>query len=103
MKLTIVAGARPNFLKVAPLIREVERVRDEGESISFRLVHTGQHYDDALSKVFFEELNIPQPDVNLEAGSGSQAVQTANIMIRFEQELADNPCDIVVLVGDVNS
>jgi len=103
MKLTIVAGARPNFLKIAPLIKEIERVRDAGVNIGFRLVHTGQHYDDRLSRVFFDELGIPLPDINLEAGSGSQAVQTANIMVGFEQELVDNPCDIVVVVGDVNS
>lgn len=103
MKLTIVAGARPNFLKIAPLIREIERVRDNGVNISFRLVHTGQHYDDKLSRVFFDELGIPLPHINLEAGSGSQAVQTANIMIGFEQELINHTCDIVVVVGDVNS
>lgn len=103
MKVTIVAGARPNFLKIAPLIREIVRVRDEGEQIGYRLVHTGQHYDDNLSRVFFDELGIPLPDVNLNAGSGTQAVQTANIMIGFEQELLENPCDIVIVVGDVNS
>lgn len=103
MKLTIVAGARPNFLKIAPLIKEIERVRDNGVNISFRLVHTGQHYDDKLSRVFFDELGIPLPHVNLEVGSGSQAVQTANIMVGFEEELINNPCDIVIVVGDVNS
>ncbi len=103
MKLTIVAGARPNFLKIAPLIKEIERVRDAGVNIGFRLVHTGQHYDDTLSRVFFDELGIPLPDINLEVGSGSQAVQTANIMVGFEQELINHPCDVVVVVGDVNS
>lgn len=103
MRLTIIAGARPNFLKVAPLIKEIERVRDEGANIGFRLVHTGQHYDDNLSRIFFDELGIPLPDANLGAGSGSQAVQTANIMIGFEQELIDNKCDLVIVVGDVNS
>lgn len=103
MKVTIVAGARPNFLKIAPLIKEIIHVRDEGNNIGYRLVHTGQHYDDNLSRVFFDELSIPLPDANLNAGSGTQAVQTANIMIGFEQELLENPCDIVVVVGDVNS
>ena len=103
MKLTIVAGARPNFLKIAPLIDEIERVREAGVNISFRLVHTGQHYDDNLSRVFFDELGIPLPHVNLEVGSGSQAEQTAGIMVGFEKELIANPCDIVVVVGDVNS
>lgn len=103
MKLTIVAGARPNFLKVAPLIREIERVRLEGDDISYRLVHTGQHYDENLSRVFFRELQIPEPDANLECGSGSQAVQTAKIMIGFEEELLHHPSDMVIVVGDVNS
>lgn len=103
MRVTIVAGARPNFLKVAPLIKEIERVRDDGADIGYRLVHTGQHYDDNLSRVFFDELGIPLPDVNLNAGSGTQAVQTANIMVGFEQELLENPCDMVIVVGDVNS
>lgn len=103
MKLTIVAGARPNFLKIAPLINEIESVRESGVNISFRLVHTGQHYDDNLSRVFFDELGIPLPHVNLEAGSGTQAEQTANIMVGFEKELSEYPCDIVVVVGDVNS
>ncbi len=103
MKLTIVAGARPNFLKIAPLIREIERVRLEGEDLSYRLVHTGQHYDDNLSRVFFRDLEIPEPDNNLEAGSGSHAVQTANIMVGFEKELIEHPTDLVVVVGDVNS
>lgn len=103
MKLTIVAGARPNFLKIAPLVNEIERVKKEGVNISYRLVHTGQHYDDNLSRIFFDELEIPLPHANLEAGSGSQAVQTANIMTTFEQELLNNPCDMVIVVGDVNS
>lgn len=103
MRITIVAGARPNFLKIAPLIQEVERVKGQGVGISYRLVHTGQHYDDNLSRVFFDELSIPLPDVNLEVGSGSHAEQTANIMIGFEKELLDNPTDMVIVVGDVNS
>lgn len=103
MKLTIVAGARPNFIKIAPLIHEIERVRSKGMDIAYRLVHTGQHYNTELSEVFFRELNIPAPDANLEAGSGSQAVQAANIMIRFEEELINNRPDCVIVVGDVNS
>lgn len=103
MKLTIVAGARPNFLKIAPLINEIERVKVEGADLQYRLVHTGQHYDEKLSRVFFDELGIPLPHANLNAGSGSQAVQTANIMVGFEEELLHNPTDLVVVVGDVNS
>ncbi|WP_325202911.1 non-hydrolyzing UDP-N-acetylglucosamine 2-epimerase [Flavobacterium sp.] len=103
MKLTIVAGARPNFMKIAPLIHQIQLQQNEGKAISFRLVHTGQHYDKNLSDTFFEELNIPKPDANLQVGGGTQAEQTAGIMIGFEKELADNPCDLVIVVGDVTS
>ncbi|MBN8640967.1 MAG: UDP-N-acetylglucosamine 2-epimerase (non-hydrolyzing) [Flavobacteriales bacterium] len=103
MKITIVAGARPNFIKIAPIIKAIEKKQSEGVSISYRLVHTGQHYDKNLSDTFFEELNIPHPNVNLEVKSGSQSVQTAAIMVAFEEELLKNPCDLVLVVGDVNS
>lgn len=103
MKITIVAGARPNFIKIAPIIKAIEKKQKEGAAISYRLVHTGQHYDKNLSDTFFEELNIPHPNANLEVKSGSQSVQTAAIMIAFEQELLQNPCDLVLVVGDVNS
>ena len=103
MKITIVAGARPNFIKIAPIIKAIKKRQSEGKNISFRLIHTGQHYDKNLSDTFFEELNIPHPDANLEVKSGSQSVQTAAIMVAFEQELLQNPCDMVLVVGDVNS
>lgn len=103
MKITIIAGARPNFIKIAPIINAIKKKQNEGFDILFRLVHTGQHYDKNLSDTFFEELNIPQPDVNLEVKSGSQAEQTAAIMIAFEKELIQNPADLVLVVGDVNS
>ena len=103
MKITIVAGARPNFIKIAPIIKAIEKKQNSGANVSFRLVHTGQHYDKNLSDTFFEELNIPHPNANLEVKSGSQSVQTAAIMIAFEQELIQNPCDLVLVVGDVNS
>jgi UDP-N-acetylglucosamine 2-epimerase (non-hydrolysing) len=103
MKITIIAGARPNFIKIAPIINAIKSKQNDGFDISFRLVHTGQHYDKNLSATFFDELNIPQPDVNLEVKSGSQAEQTAAIMIAFEKELNQNPCDLVLVVGDVNS
>ena len=103
MKITIVAGARPNFIKIAPIIKAIEKKQKEGSPISYRLVHTGQHYDKNLSATFFEELNIPHPHSNLEVKSGSQAEQTAGIMIAFEKELLQNKCDLVVVVGDVNS
>ena len=112
MKLTIIAGARPNFMKVAPIIKAInafnrledERVRGlEEKQISYRLVHTGQHYDKNMSDTFFEELGIPAPDVNLGCGGGTQAEQTAAIMVAFEKELTAHPADIVMAVGDVTS
>jgi UDP-N-acetylglucosamine 2-epimerase (non-hydrolysing) len=103
MKVTIIAGARPNFVKVAPLIHAIFNSNTHGNPIIYRLVHTGQHYDRKMSESFFEELNIPFPDVNLGCGGGSQAEQTAAIMTAFEKELAENPCDLVIVVGDVTS
>jgi UDP-N-acetylglucosamine 2-epimerase (non-hydrolysing) len=103
MKLTIIAGARPNFMKIAPIIEAIESAKLKGYNIHYRLVHTGQHYDDKMSKSFFEDLNIPKPHINLECGGGTQAEQTANIMVRFEQELLQNPADLVLVVGDVTS
>ncbi len=103
MKTTIIAGARPNFIKVAPIIHAIKRAQLKGKDISYRLVHTGQHYDPKMSETFFTELNIPAPDINLECGGGSQAEQTAAIMIAFEKELMSNPTDLVIVVGDVTS
>lgn len=105
MKVTLIAGARPNFMKIAPLIRAIHdhNNKKEGTPVHFRLVHTGQHYDDKLSKVFFQELALPEPDVNLGAGSGTQAEQTARIMIEFEKDLMNHPTDLVIVVGDVTS
>ena len=101
MNITIVAGARPNFMKIAPIIDAIKTKKEQGFDVHFRLVHTGQHYDKNLSDTFFEELNIPFPDTNLEVKSGSQAEQTAGIMVGFEKELEQNPCDLVMVVGDV--
>jgi UDP-N-acetylglucosamine 2-epimerase (non-hydrolysing) len=103
MQITIIAGARPNFMKVAPIIHAIQKAKGENRNIDFRLVHTGQHYDKKMSGDFFEQLSIPEPDTNLEAGGGTQAEQTALIMVRFEQELLMNPCDLVLVVGDVTS
>ncbi|WP_242203351.1 non-hydrolyzing UDP-N-acetylglucosamine 2-epimerase [Aestuariivivens insulae] len=103
MTITIVAGARPNFVKIASIIEAIENKKAQGISINYRLVHTGQHYDKNLSGSFFQELNIPHPNVNLNVKSGSQAEQTAAIMIGFEKELQQNPCDLVMVVGDVTS
>ncbi|MBR6446472.1 MAG: UDP-N-acetylglucosamine 2-epimerase (non-hydrolyzing) [Prevotella sp.] len=102
-KITIIAGARPNFMKIAPIIHAIKKVQPARVDLSYRLVHTGQHYDRKMSETFFEELNIPHPDVNLGCGGGTQAEQTAAIMIAFEKELAENPCDMILVVGDVTS
>lgn len=90
-------------MKIAPIIRAILQAQLQGRNIQYRLVHTGQHYDEKLSQVFFKELEIPEPDVNLGVGSGSQAEQTARIMVTFERDLAENPVDLVIVVGDVNS
>jgi len=103
MKITLVAGARPNFMKIAPLIDAILNEKKKGRAIEYRLVHTGQHYDKNMSQSFFEELGIPEPHVNLESGGGTQAEQTANIMIKFERDLMEHPTDIVLVVGDVTS
>src|SRR5262245_59704268 len=107
MKLLIVAGARPNFMKIAPLIHGIERRnrQDAGRDsrIEYSLVNTGQHYDAQMSDVFFREVNIPAPKISLEVGSGSHAVQTANVMSRFEPVCEKERSDWVVVVGDVNS
>jgi UDP-N-acetylglucosamine 2-epimerase (non-hydrolysing) len=106
LKLLIIAGARPNFMKVAPLIKAAEahnRAPGKGTSLDCRLIHTGQHYDEKMSEVFFEELGIPAPQVNLGVGSGSHAIQTANIMTKFEPVCLEQQPDWVVVVGDVNS
>ena len=102
-KITLIAGARPNFMKIAPIIHAIKAAQLTGKDIEFRLVHTGQHYDKKMSGDFFEQLEIPEPNVNLDAGGGSQAEQTAQIMIRFEKELLKNPADLVLVVGDVTS
>jgi UDP-N-acetylglucosamine 2-epimerase (non-hydrolysing) len=107
MNLLLVAGTRPNFMKVAPLIKAVDfynsAAPNSDSKVNCSLVHTGQHYDEKMSDVFFRELGIPQPDINLGIGSGSHAVQTANIMVRFESVLLAQKPDWLVVVGDVNS
>lgn len=95
----IVAGARPNFMKVAPLVRELKKQKN----IRTILVHTGQHYDPNLSDVFFKELDIPTPDENLEVGSGSHATQTGAIMIKFQDVIERYHPNLVIVAGDVNS
>lgn len=97
-KIYFVAGARPNFMKIAPLIHECKR-----QGITYKLIHTGQHYDYNMSKIFFDNLGIPEPDVHLNVGSASHAVQTARIMMEFEKVLLEEAPDWVTVVGDVNS
>ncbi len=104
MKLIdIIAGARPNFMKIAPIIRALQAREAAGGPLRYRLVHTGQHYDARMSGDFFDQLGIPKPDVNLEVGSGTQAEQTAAIMTRYERLLLDAPSDLCLVVGDVTS
>ncbi len=103
MNLTLIAGARPNFMKIAPIIHAIKKAQQNGRNIQYRLVHTGQHYDQKMSDTFFTELNIPAPDVNLGCGGGTQAEQTAAIMVAFEKELMAYPTDLVMVVGDVTS
>ncbi len=99
MKILLVAGARPNFMKIAPLHRALA----SRPGVEVVLCHTGQHYDAAMSRLFFEQLGIPAPDINLDVGSGTHAQQTAEIMKRFEPVLLERKPDVVVVVGDVNS
>jgi UDP-N-acetylglucosamine 2-epimerase (non-hydrolysing) len=103
MLIDLIAGARPNFMKIAPIIDAIKEAQKEGKNIEFRLVHTGQHYDKKMSGDFFEQLGIPTPDVNLEAGGGTQAEQTAAIMMRYEQLLMQKKPDLTLVVGDVTS
>lgn len=91
-------------MKIAPIIRAIDESNNfKKEKITYRLVHTGQHYDEKLSTVFFQELGLPEPDANLGVGSGSQAEQTARIMVEFEKDLIQHPTDLVLVVGDVTS
>ncbi len=110
MLLDLIVGARPNFMKIAPVIRAIRAYNSKADSdavarepITFRLVHTGQHYDRNMSGSFFEELGIPEPDVNLNAGSGTQSEQTSGIMLGYERLLAQKRSDLCIVVGDVTS
>src|SRR5699024_1135689 len=98
MKIITVASARPNFMKVAPLLKEFK----QHETIEAKLLHTGQHYDYEMSKIFFDELGVPKPDYHLGVGSGTHAEQTAKVMVEFEKVLQQEQPDWVVVVGDVN-
>lgn len=107
LKVLVIAGARPNFMKVAPIMKAIAglatRSNGHGAPLDARLVHTGQHYDEAMSDVFFRELGIRKPDINLGVGSGSHAVQTAKILTAFETVCEQEKPDWVLVVGDVNS
>src|SRR6058998_1180279 len=99
MKVLNVVGARPNFMKIAPIVEEMKEVRD----LTSVLIHTGQHYDEGMSDVFFRDLGIPIPDVYLGVGSGTHAEQTARVMVEFEKACMEHRPDLVLVVGDVNS
>jgi len=102
-RIDLIAGARPNFMKIAPIIDALRVAQSQGSSLCYRLIHTGQHYDRAMSGGFFEQLGIPEPDINLEVGSGTQAEQTAAIMVRYEKVLLEQCSDVCLVVGDVTS
>jgi UDP-N-acetylglucosamine 2-epimerase (non-hydrolysing) len=103
MLIDLIAGARPNFMKIAPITHSILNAQKNGKNIQFRLIHTGQHYDKNMSDSFFEQLNIPHPDVNLGAGGGTQAEQTAAIMVGYEKLLMEKKADLCLVVGDVTS
>jgi UDP-N-acetylglucosamine 2-epimerase (non-hydrolysing) len=103
MLIDIIAGARPNFIKIAPIISAIDHSKSNNVKIDYRLIHTGQHYDKNMSGSFFEELGIPDPDFNLAAGGGSQAEQTAAIMLGYEKILLNSKSDLCLVVGDVTS
>lgn len=103
-KVSIIAGARPNFVKIAPIVHSLEHLgKLDNQPVKIRLIHTGQHYDHGMSQSFFDDLGIRAPDANLGCGSGTQAEVTGAIMAAFELELVDHPADLVIVVGDVNS
>src|SRR5713101_9826482 len=96
-KILHVVGARPNYMKIAPVMEALRKT----DGIEQRLIHTGQHYDESMAQVFFRDLGLPQPDRDLEVGSGTQAEQTATILTRFEKVVDEERPDLVVVVGDV--
>lgn len=102
--IDIIVGARPNFMKIATIIKSLDKhIEEGGGRLRYRLVHTGQHYDKNMSGDFFEQLSIPEPDINLEVGSGTQAEQTAGIMLRYEKVLLERKSNLCLVVGDVTS
>lgn len=103
IKIDLIVGARPNFMKIAPIIHAIERANIPNQLIEYRLIHTGQHYDANMSETFFQQLEIPKPAFNLNVGSGTQAEQTAGIMIGYEKLLLTDNSDLCLVVGDVTS
>ena len=95
----IIAGARPNFMKIAPIIHAIKNSKSERSMLSYRLIHTGQHYDKKMSRDFFDQLSIPRPDLNLEVGSGSQAEQSGAMMIGYEKAIINKRPDMCLVVG----
>ena len=103
IKVDLIVGARPNFMKIAPIIHAIEKANNPEKLIKYRLIHTGQHYDANMSEIFFKQLEIPQPHFNLNIGSGTQAEQTAGIMVGYEKILIQEKSDLCIVVGDVTS
>ncbi len=103
LKIDLIVGARPNFMKISPIIHAIKELNKSKNLINYRLIHTGQHYDINMSSNFFEQLNIPHPDINLNVGSSTQAQQTAAIMTNYENLLFDSIPDLCLVVGDVTS
>ena len=103
INLDLIVGARPNFIKIASIIKAIEKKNKDKKIITFRLIHTGQHYDANMSDTFFRQLGIPEPDINLNVGSGTQAEQTAGIMLGYEKVLKKSRPDLCIVVGDVTS
>ena len=103
-RIDIIAGARPNFMKIGPIVHAIEKHNATAEKkIEYRLIHTGQHYDKKMSEDFFTQLNIPEPQINLGVGSGTAATQTANIMMRYEEAVKEWKPELCLVVGDVTS
>lgn len=103
IKIDLIVGARPNFMKIAPIIHAIEKANQPEKLIHYRLIHTGQHYDANMSETFFQQLEIPKPAFNLNVGSGTQAEQTAGIMVGYEKLLLQEKSDLCLVVGDVTS
>lgn len=103
IKVDLIVGARPNFIKIAPIIHAIEKANELEQLIKYRLIHTGQHYDANMSETFFKQLEIPKPDFNLNIGGGTQAEQTAGIMVGYEKLLLEEKSDLCIVVGDVTS